>query len=135
MEQHGEKDAPVDLTEFRPVSTTHISPACLLTYDDEATRLYPAKIDPEHQRVVFSNDISELVLTRSNVEAASANTDSQNVAIFGIRSEEFLKGWLATDYSVLRPAEEAAEIGIRLHGYSAENTETTVTHDEFGRVP
>ena len=129
-----EQETPVTLTEFGPISATRISPACMLRYDDAATRLHPAKIDPVHQMVVFSNDLHQTVLTRANVEAAFANTGEQNIALFGITSEELLKGWLATDYSELRP-DAAAEMYIRLHPASTEETEATVTHDEMGRAP
>lgn len=82
-----------------------ISECCRLHFDLEATQKYPAKIDPMHQKVAFSNDREEVVVVilRSNLEKIQSNTEEYNDLYLGISGAEAFHAYIESDYARLRP--------------------------------
>lgn len=85
--------------------TMDVLSTCLLSFNQEKTANHPAKIDPSHQLVVFSNAVSgqELTLTRSETYSLLENTEEENITRFGISTIDAAEGYSQTDYSILSP--------------------------------
>ncbi len=96
--------------------TVEILDSCRLEFNRELTAALPAKINPEHQKVVFTRPDGEVggVFSREALKDMQGNTEEQNLSLYGLSDKAILSGYWESSYAYLRPDASREVCGFEL---------------------